>query len=78
MAKAVKICLSTGCAESAAQVVCLEDVPDLNVCQLLQRMSEAGEDEVASLNKEDLVSNLMGEIEDVIWPRGDTNFVFEC
>ena len=43
MAKAVKVYLSTGCEECAAQVVCPEDVPDFNVRQLLQRMSEAGE-----------------------------------
>jgi len=61
MAKAVKVYLSTGCAETAAQVVCPEDVPDMNVCQVLQRMSQAGEDEVASLNREDLVSNLLDE-----------------
>lgn len=61
MAKAVKVYLSTGCAESASQVVFPEDVPDLNVRGVLQRMSQAGEDEVASLNSEDLVSNLMGE-----------------
>ena len=31
--------LSSGCTETAAQVVCTEDVPDLNVRKVLQRMS---------------------------------------
>ena len=61
MAKAVKAYSSTGCAKTAAQVVCLEDVPDLSVRQVLQRMSKAGEEEVASLHGEDLVSSLMDE-----------------
>ena len=58
IAKAVRVYLSTGCAKTAAQVVCLENVPDLSVHPVLQRMSEADE-EVASLNREDLVSSLM-------------------
>ena len=59
IAKAVRVYLSTGCAKTAAQVVCLENVPDLSVHPVLQRMSEADEEEVASLNREDLVSSLM-------------------
>lgn len=39
MARAVKVYLSSGCVETAAQVVCPEDVVDLNVRQVLQRMS---------------------------------------
>ena len=61
LAKAVKVYLSTGCAETAAQVVCPEDVPDLNVRKVLKRMSKAGEDEVDSLNAEDQVSSLLDE-----------------
>lgn len=53
--------LSTGCTETAAQVVCTEDVPDLNVRKVLQRMSQVDEDEVAFLNSEDIVSNLLDE-----------------
>ena len=61
LAKAVKVYLSTGCTETAAQVVCTEDVPDLNVRKVPQRTSQAGEDEVASLNSEDIVSNFLDE-----------------
>lgn len=61
LSKAVEVYLSTGCTETAAQVVCTEDVPDLNVRKVLQRMSQAGEDEVASLNSDDIVSNLLDE-----------------
>ena len=61
LAKAVKVYLSTGCAETAAQVVCPEDAPDLNVRKVLKRMSKAGEDEVDSLNAEDQVSSLLDE-----------------
>ena len=60
MAKAVNVYLSTGCAETAAQVVCLEDLPYLNIRQVLQRMSKAGEEEIASLNG-DLVSSFLDE-----------------
>lgn len=61
LARAVKVYLSTGCTETAAQVVCTEDVPDLNVRKVLQRMSQVDEDEVAFLNSEDIVSNLLDE-----------------
>lgn len=59
LARAVKVYLSTGCTETTAQVVCTEDVPDLNVRKVLQRMSQVDEDEVAFLNSEDIVSNLL-------------------
>ena len=61
LAKAVKVYSSTGCAETAAQVVCPEDVTDLNVRKVLKRMSKAGEDEVDSLNAEDQVSKILDE-----------------
>ena len=61
LAKAVKVYLFTGCAETAAQVVCPEDVPDLNVRKALKRVSKAGEDEVDSLNAEDQVSKILDE-----------------
>lgn len=61
LAKPVKEFLSSGCAESATQVVCLEDIADLDVHQVLQRMAEADEDEITRLNSEDMVSNLMAE-----------------
>lgn len=39
LSKAVEVYLSTGCTETAAQVVCIEDARDLNVRKVLQRMS---------------------------------------
>ena len=60
LAKPVKGFLSTGCAERASQLSCLEDVPDLNVRGVLQRMDTSNED-ITSLNSEDMVTNLMGE-----------------
>lgn len=39
LSKAVEVYLSTGCTETAVQVVCTEDVPHFNVRKVLQRMS---------------------------------------
>ena len=61
LAKPVKEFLSTGCAERDSQLACLEDVPDLNVLGVLQRMDTSNEDDITSLNSEDMVTNLMGE-----------------
>ena len=61
LAKPVKEFLSTGCAEQASQLACLEDVRDLNVRVVLQRMDTSNEEDITSLNSEDMVTNLMGE-----------------
>lgn len=61
LAKPVKEFLSTGCAESASKVVCLEDVPDLDVWQVLKHMADVDESEISSLNSDEKVNNLMGE-----------------
>ena len=59
--KAVKVYLQSGCAETAAKVVCPEDVSDLNVRKVLQRMSKAEQEEVDALNAEDRVTRILNE-----------------
>ena len=54
LAKPVKEFLSTGCAERASQLACLEDVADLNVREVLKRMATptCNEEDITSLNCE--------------------------
>ena len=63
LAKPVKEFLSSGCAERASQLACLEDVADLNVREVLKRMATptCNEEDITSLNSQDMVTNLMGE-----------------
>lgn len=62
LAKPVKEFLSSGCAERASQLVCLEDVADLNVREVLKRMATPTcNEDITSLNSQDMVTNLMGE-----------------
>ena len=61
LAKPVKVFLATGCAEQAAQATSIEDVPDLEVQELLKKINDANESEIKDLNSDSMVTNLMVE-----------------